>query len=475
MSFPFLTMQLRGTLTGVADLDHELITESLTEMEYMPREALRTFGANGLVDFSLDIANMFDMKCQLASATMYLSNTNNSTDIAVAGKAPLLGDCDIGPFFQMFSVPDTSAFTIYGHYSDNPPRNVPRSVLTGEGEVALNVLGQDFEFASCSFEVDAATKQMHVEGKLQLPGIAEITMRGNVTTENAIIEGGFGIEFENPLTKSTFSFNVNNVLSWNMEESLATLNHDANLEYCPFGSNDLCVGFDVSVDIGTDGSFVVCLDVFSGQETDADVDQDNCLDMQALATKANDDECYLGRECQSGRCEGAFFPNKGTCQPRLADGSDCNENSDCRSKFVFAHSMLMKPFARPIITCMSVGNRCEGFLTSQTCQGTLETGSLCNENSDCDSGKCAAGFCSDGLAGDICDENNDCQTETCVLFYCQSRQLGDACEWNSDCDSGRCEGVFPPQCREKLDGGSFCTEHSDCLSDRCRFGFCTDQ
>jgi len=60
--------------------------------------------------------------------------------------------------------------------------------------------------------------------------------------------------------------------------------------------------------------------------------------------------CQSGKDCESGRCEGAF---RSTCQPRLEAGAWCNQDSDCESgncaNFKFAClETTIEPTAVPV-------------------------------------------------------------------------------------------------------------------------------
>ena len=138
-----------------------------------------------------------------------------------------------------------------------------------------------------------------------------------------------------------------------------------------------------------------------------------------------------------------------------ADGSLCSEHKECQS------------------------HKCErdvAFASFNRCIGTNCTSDLeCPITGRCDTGMCVAklGSCA------TCNEDSDCQSGKCLLYKCTNPATGLMddrcnCRYDSDCTSGRCEGVAPPTCRAKLPGGSSCNARSDCLSDRCNWSFQCD-
>lgn len=100
----------------------------------------------------------------------------------------------------------------------------------------------------------------------------------------------------------------------------------------------------------------------------------------------------------------------------------------------------------------------------------------CTDNNQCPSGRCDSGSCIPKFGSCMaCDEPSDCISGICTLFKCANfdEKMDDecACLMDKDCASNRCEAFI---CEAKLTGGNWCTEHSDCMSDRCTWWFkCT--
>lgn len=100
----------------------------------------------------------------------------------------------------------------------------------------------------------------------------------------------------------------------------------------------------------------------------------------------------------------------------------------------------------------------------------------CANNIECASGRCDSGSCLPKFGSCMaCDESSDCISGMCILFRCANfdEKMDDECSClkDADCESGRCDAF---KCEAKLPGGTFCTEHSDCKSDRCTWWFrCT--
>ena len=77
-----------------------------------------------------------------------------------------------------------------------------------------------------------------------------------------------------------------------------------------------------------------------------------------------------------------------------------------------------------------------------------------------------------------CDEDSDCNSGKCLLFRCTNSKgwMDNECICTDDeqCDSGRCEPSFAlaaPTCRARLGEGARCDEHTDCLSNHCTWRF----
>lgn len=103
-------------------------------------------------------------------------------------------------------------------------------------------------------------------------------------------------------------------------------------------------------------------------------------------------------------------------------------------------------------------------------------GKNCTKNEDCDTDRCDAGICLPKFGSCmICDEDSDCMSGKCLAQRCTNLQgkVDDqcSCEWNSDCESGRCEGTFDFICEAQLPLGATCNEHNDCLSGNCNWWF----
>lgn len=136
-------------------------------------------------------------------------------------------------------------------------------------------------------------------------------------------------------------------------------------------------------------------------------------------------------------------------------GTLCSEDDECETK-----------------QC----NRDVGLGSYPRCIGTEYT-----RDDECDTDRCDHGLCLPKLGScQPCNENSDCASGICSWKYKCTNMDGLVdnqcdCFHNADCDSGRCEGFTNAICEARLAGGSYCNEHSDCLSDRCTWRFkCTE-
>ena len=135
-------------------------------------------------------------------------------------------------------------------------------------------------------------------------------------------------------------------------------------------------------------------------------------------------------------------------------GSLCSENKECESKKCASETSLS--FDR----CVGVG---------------------CVTDKDCDTGRCDSGVCLPKRGSCMpCDEDSDCaggNRSSCLMpFFRCTNEEGKmdeqcSCRVSSDCRSGRCEGLKERQCEARLALGGKCNEHSDCLSGYCSWGF----
>jgi hypothetical protein len=104
-------------------------------------------------------------------------------------------------------------------------------------------------------------------------------------------------------------------------------------------------------------------------------------------------------------------------------------------------------------------------------------GTACKLDSDCTANRCVSGLCAAKLGScQICTEHTDCLHEKCsTAFRCTGSggflDNDCLCVFGSECRSGRCEGINPRVCEARLGLGSYCNEATDCLSGRCSWKF----
>ena len=88
--------------------------------------------------------------------------------------------------------------------------------------------------------------------------------------------------------------------------------------------------------------------------------------------------CASSRQCASRRCEDH------KCEPRLIDGESCDSRDDCVSGACTEALYFGKcgESKRNDDVCLS-GSSCASGRCDLTCKGLLADGSVCNEDSDC--------------------------------------------------------------------------------------------
>jgi len=227
------------------------------------------------------------------------------------------------------------------------------------------------------------------------------------------------------------------------------------------------------------------------------------------------DECSLGSECASERCDtadsticGSWLTSWGCgtfCQPKIRDNAACNEDSDCDIGNCFetlSDGGLCRRFASLDEACV-VPEDCEDTLTCYGGSPGVGVGGIgrsegrCKQSCDSDS-QCASviglHFCAESLCRE-CASNSHCTAgnQFCETYKCETKRgNGDACDEDADCLSNICHSSCgflgcPDLCREcgsdshcasgsrceeyqcvaKLGSGEECEEDADCLSDSC--------
>jgi hypothetical protein len=170
--------------------------------------------------------------------------------------------------------------------------------------------------------------------------------------------------------------------------------------------------------------------------------------------------CISDQECDpKAHCDG-------TCQPDVADGEACEENSDCISDHCDAGTCCASG------DCCRMPRDCRGYDTPSTCvdpqncQG-MRTEATCTNfvcgmtTTDDDSG------CGPGMLAQSCGPNRDL---ICNGTASQSGTCGVMCTSDAQCDAdAHCAGVY---CTADLRDGERCQEASDCASDHCDGNVC---
>jgi hypothetical protein len=119
---------------------------------------------------------------------------------------------------------------------------------------------------------------------------------------------------------------------------------------------------------------------------------------------------------------------------------------------------------------------------------TLQSGSVCSIDANCQSGRCVLGQCSPCGAGGCpegapCRANDECIDGACagnVCRACAARNacgVGEACSTPAQCASGSCVPGARPSLVTRPELDSFCGEcssASQCASNRCIAGRCAD-
>jgi hypothetical protein len=235
-------------------------------------------------------------------------------------------------------------------------------------------------------------------------------------------------------------------------------------------------------------------------------------------------ECSTAAACQGHRVDPVCIGNQ--CKSvQTDDDSGCNGKilaNDCGpNPDIYCSGDPVQPMPVCSASCVEEAECGAGYHCDDICVQDVASGFSCDENTDCQSGHCANGFCCDD--GDCCQFNYHCPESysspatcdvqatcqgtrydrTCLDFSCQSMETPDdtactpqmmadlcglfedqfcsgalyqapptcltACSWDFQCDQGNhCDGICTPD----LPDAQTCDEASDCQSGYCANGFC---
>jgi len=226
---------------------------------------------------------------------------------------------------------------------------------------------------------------------------------------------------------------------------------------------------------GTSGE-VICEDfqcatrngVADDQACDATIEADDCGAFQPVFCNGQSDQqapncptsCISDQECDpEAHCAG-------TCQPDVANGEACEQNSDCTGGHCDAG------------TCCSAGDCCRqpsdcvGYGTPPTCVDPTHCQGMRTEAS-CTDFVCGSmmteddSACGRGIPAQSCDLYRDVM---CNGTVSQTVECAVTCTSDLQCDaSAHCERTA---CRPDVPNGLNCQEASDCVSNHCEGGIC---
>jgi hypothetical protein len=201
---------------------------------------------------------------------------------------------------------------------------------------------------------------------------------------------------------------------------------------------------------------------------DATIEADECGAFLTVFCNGRSDQrpascptsCISDQECdQEAHCDG-------TCQPDVANGEACEEDSDCTSDHCSAGTCCSSgDCCRTSRDCVGYGapptcvdpEHCQGMRTDAACTDFV-CGSTMTED---DSG------CVRGLPAQSCGPYRDV---ICNGTMTQTGECGFMCTADAQCDpDSRCDGR---SCvADNRDGGP-CEEAADCESNHCEGGIC---
>ncbi|MAQ18663.1 MAG: hypothetical protein CMN30_28190 [Sandaracinus sp.] len=268
--------------------------------------------------------------------------------------------------------------------------------------------------------------------------------------------------------------------------------NDADITRNP-GADELCDGTDQDCDENVDEAFVDCgfqrCEAFGSgmfQETgESGCAAGACVDPAPMdcGLYTCSDGGEMGDDCgvsctdegadSDARCVPAAHCDDGGCEADFANGSECDEDSDCSSNHCDNGY------------CCSAGGTC--CAADLDCPGFPGAGVVCDRPSDCEGTRgtiqCnATTFACETISGvaddSACDDT--VLADDCGLFadlYCDGSETQPRPSCPSSCtEDSQCDAVAhcdpPGFCFPDLPDGEPCNEPSDCGSGHCQNGFC---
>ncbi len=155
--------------------------------------------------------------------------------------------------------------------------------------------------------------------------------------------------------------------------------------------------------------------------------------------------CVNAAECASGSCA----PTPVVVPAWLNNVcSGCAVDQDCEPGFVCGASSGVPAFLLPPRACLPEASRANG--------------TLCVNDSECSSGVCCYGRCSECCSAEDCPRQEICEVAGSASL-CSGNESGAACFSDADCDSQRCKGGAAVRACEA--DGRDCRENTDCPAD----------
>lgn len=215
---------------------------------------MNIFGGFGLPP-PLDMG--FNLAVASGTVLWELDSESKSFALAAIGTLPSELTVDALPNFGVFGKlfrwkdPVDSQFSLYAHLTNKA--DVPPAILRLEGQVALNVLGKEWDFVRFVAEVDFEDFEYVVAGRLNTPTRAgSIEMSGRIGVSGGSLGGSWNYFVTNPLTGSTFSLEATTRVEVSPNED-TFLSQTGELTYCPLGTEANCQSLSVLIDLSEDG------------------------------------------------------------------------------------------------------------------------------------------------------------------------------------------------------------------------------
>jgi hypothetical protein len=210
---------------------------------------------------------------------------------------------------------------------------------------------------------------------------------------------------------------------------------------------------------------------------------DGKVNYEKLAGLRGEGQCTQDSECKSDEfcTAGVLDLARNVCKAKKSHGATCTNKRQCQS------DRCAWGFCADADECQADsdcgrGNFCGDPISGKrTCKARLSDGSLCTKDDQCRAGRCKSGFCSapaSAAMGESCRFDDECRIGKCNAAIGGATKGTCVCKSDSDCGAGHwCDAgldLSVNACRSKLNKGESCGKAGSVGNDhKCNSGECS--